>query len=275
MKLTTLIKNALIIFLLISLILTSCSSENEKPTSKKILAESCTIKHNYIDGKLDSTGTLYERIIFDKNERDSIIENYSDNGSLILRTILFYNTSGNKVKSVDYKSDGNIESTTAYEYSGDGKIIGSYRKHSGGGFNQAQFFYDSLGNRFKEIWTSKWYIDNSNEWYTSEVILLRNFNDEGFCIGVKESKDGKPFIDKKTVFDSLGHIIYEDWGDNFQKYTYDKNGNEIEHLYLDTNNKLVWRWVSRYDTNNVRLEYVKYNSLNEPIEVLKKEIFYK
>jgi hypothetical protein len=188
---------------------------------------------------------------------------------------LLYDTSGNKVKSVDYKSDGSVDAVTEYKYSNYDKLKGSYREHSGGGFNQSQFFYDSLGNRVKEIWTSKYYIDHLDEWYTSEVILLRTFNDKGFCTGVKESADGKPFIDKKTLFDSLGQIVYEDWGDNFQKYTYDKNGNEIEHLYLDTNNKLVWRWVSVYDTNNVRLEYIKYNSLNEPVEVLKKEMIYK
>jgi len=73
----------------------------------------------------------------------------------------------------------------------------------------------------------------------------------------------------------LGHIIFEDWGNNIQKYSYDKNGNEIEHLYLDTNQKLVKRWVSVYDTNNVRVEYITYNSLNEPIEVLKKVMIYK
>ena len=95
------------------------------------------------------------------------------------------------------------------------------------------------------------------------------------CLGVKESADGRPFKDKKTVFDSLGRITFEDWDDNFQKYTYDKNGNEIEHLYLDKNNKLVWRWVSVYDTNNVLVEYITYNSLNEPVELLKKEMIWK
>ena len=263
-----------IVLLLISLIVISACTNTQEPTSKNFLVESRTIKYNYIDGKLDSTGTLYERIIFDKNERNSIIENYSDNGSLILRTILFYDTSGNKVKSVDYKSDGSVEAVTEYKYSNNDKLTGSYREHSSGGFNQSQFFYDSLMNRVKEIWTSKYYIDHLDEWYTSEVILLRTFNDEGFCIGVKESEDGKPFIDKKTVFDSLGQIIYEDWGDNFQKYTYDKNGNEIEHLYLDTNNKLVWRWVSVYDTNNVRIEFNKYDSLNELVEMLKTKLLY-
>ena len=189
------------------------------------------------------------------NGRDSIIENYNDSGSLILKTILFYDTSGNKVKSVDYKPDSKIESTTEFIYSDKGKIIESYRKHSSGGINRGQFVYDSLGNRIKEIWTSKWYIDNQDEWYTSEVILLRTYNDNGYCIGVKESADGKPFKDKKTVFDSLGHIIYEDWGNNFRKFRYDENGNQIEELSLDINNKLVNRWVSVYDTNNVRIEY--------------------
>jgi len=94
-------------------------------------------------------------------------------------------------------------------------------------------------------------------------------------MGVKESADGKPFEDKKTVFNSLGQIIFEDWGDNFQKYKYDKNGNEIEHLYLDINYKLVKRLVSVYDNNNVRVEYITYNSSNEPVEVLKKEMIYK
>lgn len=261
--------------LVIGLIALSACTNTKDPTSKKVLFESRIKKYQYINGKLDSTGTLYERIIFDKKGRDSIIENYNNEGSLFLSTKLYYDSIGNKVKSVDYKPDGKIESTTEFIYSNQGKIIESYREHSGGGFNRAQFIYDSLGNRIKEIWTSEWYIDQQDECYTSEVILLRTYNDNGYCIGVKESLDGKPFKDKKTVFDSLGHIIYEDWGDNFQKYTYDKNGNEIEHLYLDINHKLVKRWVSVYDTNDVRVEYTTYDSLNEPIEGLKKEFIYK
>ena len=261
--------------LVIGLIAISGCTNNKEPTSKKVLVESRTLKYKYVDGKLDSTGTLYERIFFDKKGRDSIIENYNDNGSLILRTILFYDTSGNKVKSVDYKSDGSLEATTEYKYSDNGKIIESFRQHIGGGINRGQFIYDSLGNRIKEIWTSKWYIDYRDEWYSSEVILLRTYSEKGFCTGVKESEDGKPFIDKKTVFDSLGQIIYEDWGDNFQKYTYDKNGNEIEHLYLDINNKLVNRWVSVYDTNNVLIEYYTYNEQNKPTQLLKKKMIYK
>jgi hypothetical protein len=270
----SMMKKVIILLIVILITMLSCSP-NEKPTSKKILIESRTIKYKYSNGKLDSPGTLYERIIFNKQGRDSIIENYNDSGSLILRTILYYDSTGNKVKSLDYKPDGKIESTTKYKYSDNGKIIESFRQHTGGGINRGQFIYDSLGNRIKEIWNSKWYIDYRDELYSSEVILLRTYNDKGFCIGVKESTDGKAFEDKKTVFDSLGQIIYEDWGDNFQKYTYDKNGNEIEHLYLDTSNKLVWRWVSMYDTNNVRIEYTTYNSLSEPIEVLKTEMIYK
>jgi len=92
---------------------------------------------------------------------------------------------------------------------------------------------------------------------------------------VKESADGKPFEGKKTEFDSLGHIIYEDWGNNFRKFRYDENGNQIEEISLDVNKKLVNRWVSMYDSSNVRIEYITYNSLNEPIEVLKKEFIYK
>lgn len=261
--------------LVLALITISACTNTKDPASKKVLIESRTKKYKFVDGKLDSTGVLYEKIIFDKKGRDSIIENYNDSGSLMLRTILYYDSTGNKVKSLDYKPDGKIESTTEYKYSSDGNITGSYREHSGGGFNRSQFYYDSLGNRVKEIWTSKYYIEHLDEWYISEVILLRTYSDKGFCTGVKESEDGKPFIDKKTVFDSLGHIIFEDWGNNFQKYSYDKDGNEIEHLYLDTSNKLVWRWVSMYDTNNVRREYTRYNSLNEPVDVLKTELIYK
>jgi hypothetical protein len=251
----------------------SCSSEYKKP-QQKTLIESRTIKYKYTNGEFDSTRNLYERVIFDRMGRDSIIENYADNTSLIIRTILYYDSAGKKVKSVDYKSDGRIESTTEYKYSNNGKLTGSYREHSGGGFNHSQFFYDFLGNRIKEIWTSKWYFDHSGEWYISEDILLRSYNKNGYCIGVKESADGKPFKDKKTVFDSLGHIIYEDWGNNFRKFKYDENGNQIEEISLDVNKKLVNRWVSEYDTNNIRIKYTKYNSLNEPVEVLKTELFY-
>jgi len=224
---------------------------------------------------MDSTGTLYERILYDNFGRDSLIENYDGNGSLYLRTFLYYDSIGNKIKSVDYKADGKLESKTEFKYSPDGQLSERIREHTNDGYNRGQFFYNEKGERFKEVWTSKWYIDYTDEWYTSEVILLRRFNENGYCIGVKESADGKPFKDKKTVFDSLGRIIFEDWGDNFQKYTYDRNGNEVERLYLNNDNELVWRWVSVYDTNNVRVDYVKYNYLNEPVEVLKKEMIWK
>lgn len=266
--------NTATLFFLLFVCIISCTTE-KNPTSSKILVESRTTKYKFVDDKIDSTGTLYERIIYDIPGRDSIIENYDGYGSLYLRTFLHYDSAGNKIKSIDCKVDGKVESTTEFKYSVDGKLLDRNREHINGGINHGKFFYDDKGNRIKEIWTSKWYLGQSDEWYTSEVILLKTYNDKGYCIGVKESADGKPFVDKKTVFDSLGHIIYEDWGDNFQKYTYDTNGNEIEHLYLDVNNKLVRRWVSVFDTSNVRVEYITYNSLNEPVEVLKKEMVYK
>jgi len=76
-----------IVLLIIGLIAISACTNNKEPTSKKVLIESRTLKYRYVDGKLDSTGTLYERIIFDKQGKDSIIENYNDSGSLILRTV--------------------------------------------------------------------------------------------------------------------------------------------------------------------------------------------
>ncbi|MBK9097133.1 MAG: hypothetical protein IPM14_03245 [bacterium] len=267
-------KKLVTVLLFILIFTLSCTFDKNQP-SKKILFESRTTKYKYVDGKLDSTGTLFERIIYEKFGRDSVIENYDGNGSLYLKTLLFYDSIGNKIKSVDCKPDGKVESTTEFKYSVDGKLLERNREHVNGGINQGKFFYDDKGNRIKEIWTSKWYLGQSDEWYTSEVILLKTYNDKGYCIGVKESANGKPFVDKKTVFDSLGHIIFEDWGDNLRKYTYDENGNETEHLYLDVNQKLVKRWVSVYDTNNVRVEYITYNSLNEPVEVLKKEMVYK
>ena len=266
--------NTATLFFLVFVCIISCTTEKNQ-TSSKILVESRTTKYKYVDGKIDSTGTLYERIICDNLGRDSIIENYDGNGLLYLRTFLYYDSAGNKIKSVDCKPDGEAESVTEFKYSFDGKLLERNREHVNGGFNRGKFIYNDKGERVKEIWTSKWNDYQSGESYTSEIILLRTFNDKGYCIGVKESADGKPFVDKKTVFDSLGQIIFEDWGDNFQKYAYDKNGNEIEHLYLDTNQKLVKRWVSVYDSNNDRVEYTTYNSLNEPVEVLKTKRIYK
>ena len=267
-------KNPVTLFHCILIFILSCTFDEDQ-LSTKILIESRTTKYKYINGKLDSTGILYERVLCDHLRRDSIIENYDGNGSLYLRTILYYDSIGKKIKSIDYKPDGKLESQTEFKYSPEGQLWEQIREHVNGGYNRGQFFYNETGERVKEIWTSKWYSDYTNEGYASEVILLRSFNENGYCIGVKESKNGDPFKDKKTVFDSLGHIIFEDWEDNFQKYTYGKNGNEIEHLYLDKDNKLIWRWVSVYDSNNVRVEYIKYSSMNEPVEILKKEMIWK
>lgn len=274
MKLIFTFQNNLSFFLIVFIFAISCTS-NENQHSTQTFIESRTIKYLYVDGKLDSSGTLYERIIYNTLGKDSIIENYDDIGSLYLRTILYYDSTGNKIKTIDYKPAGELESTTKFKYSSDGQILEQKREHFNGGYNQGIFTYNEKGERVKEIWISKWPIDHDGKWYTSEVILLRNFSKNGYCDGVKESVDGKPFKDKKTVFDSLGRIIFEDWDDNFQKYSYDKYGNEAEHLYLDKNNNLVKRWVSVYDTNNVRVEYITYNFLDEPIEVLKKKMLWK
>ena len=241
--------NTASLFIIIIIFVISCTQDKYQ-LSTKTLVGSRTKKFKFVDGKLNTTGVLFEQIFYDNQGRDSIIENYDSNGKLYLRTILYYDSIGNKIKSTDYKPDGKVESTTEFIYSADNLLLERNRKHVNGGFNQGQFIYNDRGERIKEIWTSKWHIDYTGGWYTSEDILLRTYNDAGYCIGVKESADGKPFVDKKTVFDSLGHIIFEDWGDNYQKYNYDKNGNEIEHLYLDKSNNLIWRWVSIYDTNN-------------------------
>ncbi len=84
-------KNVNILLIVILVTVLSCSFD-KKSISTKILVESRTIKYKYVDGKLDSTVTLYERIIFDNQGRDSIIENYNDSGSLFLRTNLYYDT---------------------------------------------------------------------------------------------------------------------------------------------------------------------------------------
>ena len=262
------------LFIPIIIFVLSCTPDNNQLSTKTYVG-SCTKKFKHVDGILDSIGVLFEQIFYDNQGRDSVVENYDSDGKLYLKTFLFYDSIGNKIKYVDYKPDGKVEATTEFIYSDDNLLLERNRKHVNGGYNKGQFIYNDKEERIKEIWTSKWYIDHTGEWYSSENILLRTYNDAGYCIGVKESADGKPFKDKKTVFDSLGHIIFEDWGDNYQKYTYDKNGNEIEHIYLDRNYTLVWRWVSIYDTNNVRIEYTKYNSLNEPVEMLKKEMIYK
>jgi len=267
-------KNTIALFLVILITIISCTPD-KKETPSKTLVESRTVKYKYVSGKLDSIGILQEKNIFDKKGRDSIIENYDNNGSLYLRTMLYYDSVGKKIESIDYKPNGKVESKTQYKYSDQGHISESIREHISGGYNRSKFIYNSEGERIKEVWTSKWYIDYLDEWYTSEDILLRTYNDKGYCIGVKESADGKPFKDKKTEFDSLGHIIYEDWGDNFRKFKYDKNGNQIEELSLDANKKLSKRWISVYDTTNVRIEYHTYNAFNEPIELLKTEFIYK
>jgi len=267
-------KNISTLLFSIFIIILSCSPEI-KESPAKILIGSQTKKYKYIDGKLGSTGVLYERIFFDSQGRDSIVENYDSNGKLFLRTILYYDLLSNKIKSTDFKPDGKLESTTDFIYSNDNLLLEHKRQHINGGYNQGKFFYDNKKRRIKEIWTSKWYINDVGDWYTSEDILLRTYNDKGYCIGVKESVDGKPFLNKKTIFDSVGHIIFEDWGNNFRKFKYDRNGNQIEELSLDENQKLVNRWVSVYDTNNFRIEYITYNSLNKPVEVLKREMIYK
>jgi hypothetical protein len=128
-----------------------------------------------------------------------------------------------------------------------------------------------------KTYTSKWYYDYLNKWLTQETMTKKIYNERGYCIEEMESEDGKPFRKTKSKFDSLGNKIYEVWGEgsNIRKSSYDKNENIIEHLSLDENEKLVWRWVSKYDSNNVLVEYKTFNSLNEPVEVLKKEFIYK
>ena len=147
MKLINPIKNIITLLILTFIIFISCATDNNK-TSQKKLAESRTTKYKYVDGEIDSTGTLYEKIIYNNLGRDSIIENYDGNGSLYLRTFLYYDSTGNKIKSVDCKTDGEVESTTSFKYSNDGNLIERNRPHVNGGFHRGKFIYNEKGERF-------------------------------------------------------------------------------------------------------------------------------
>ena len=150
MKLINSFKNIAALFPFVFSFIISCSTEKEE-LPIKILAEFRTTKYLYVDGKLDSLGTLYERIIFNKSGKDSIIENYDDTGSLYLRTVLYYDSAGNKIKTIDYKSDGKLESETEFKYSPDGQLLERKREHVNGGYNRGQFFYNEKGEVTREI----------------------------------------------------------------------------------------------------------------------------
>ncbi|MEJ2103637.1 MAG: hypothetical protein P8X47_03555 [Ignavibacteriaceae bacterium] len=128
---TNAIKNTAWPSVLILVFVLSCTSENNK-LPDKILVESRTTKYKFIQDKIDATGTLYEKIFFDKLGRDSIIENYKSDGKLYLRTILHYDSLGNKIKSEDYKPDGKVEATTVFIYSDDNLLLERNRKHVNG-----------------------------------------------------------------------------------------------------------------------------------------------
>ncbi|HEX9741143.1 MAG TPA: hypothetical protein VGA29_10245, partial [Ignavibacteriaceae bacterium] len=66
---------------------------------------------------------MHERIVYDKNGRDSIIEIYDKDGLLFKTTILYYDSSGNNTKSLSYGSDGKVESKTEIKYSIRGEIL--------------------------------------------------------------------------------------------------------------------------------------------------------
>ena len=92
--------NTASLFIIIIIFVISCTQDKYQ-LSTKTLVGSRTKKFKFVDGKLNTTGVLFEQIFYDNQGRDSIIENYDSNGKLYLRTILYYDSIGNKIKSTD------------------------------------------------------------------------------------------------------------------------------------------------------------------------------
>lgn len=171
---------------------------------------------------------------------------YNADGSVQSLTKYICNESGDTLEGTCYDMDGNVVSSTLYEYE-----------------------YDTDGNKIKE--TENWTNTQNNlsssilreyEYDTNGNMMklkLNNSDVEGFYIDEYEyDANGNVTKNIYTHFDGDGNVTVT----NSHEYEYDTNGNKIKHIYTDEMYSFLYEYENEYDANGNIIKYIC-NSMNE------------
>lgn len=153
-----------------------------------------------------------------------------------LKNVFKYDENGNRKELVNYKADGNLNSTIKSLYDSSGKVVGEEAILADGTVDiKSVIRTDDKGNRVEQD-------------------------------DVKQNAGNNKLFNYKYFYkyDAQAHLIerlgYRGNGSFFFKYTfrYDANGNNTEWLQLTQNNEIIGKVVYKYDDKNNIVEETKY-----------------
>jgi len=111
-------KRIIFLILLISLIFSSCSHKSNSNVIKPIKYD--LISYKYLFGKPDTSGIIKEEVFFSVNGKDSIKIIFDELRAQKSKTLFSYDSLGNMLQSITYKSNGEVKTKSMNEY--DNKI---------------------------------------------------------------------------------------------------------------------------------------------------------
>lgn len=153
----------------------------------------------------------------------------------------FFDRNGNLSESMVYKGNGDLKNKLTYE-------------HDENGFKTVEYTYMANGNLLYK-----------KEFQYNEIQKIKEIK--------MQNADGKEIAIWKSFYDKEGKKTEEDqyFPDRSNKpvirsiFKYDEHGNKIqEHMY-NPEDRLIVRWLSKYDANHVLVEenyYYSDGSLN-------------
>lgn len=221
------------------------------------------------------TGHPPQIITYDRHQNVTKIQELRTDGSVYSTIINVYDSLGHRVTHKVFDDRGQLQSKIRYRYDANGHPIKEKMFTDGEIYSKRRNYYDSIGNRTKEIWVT----DLGDE--KRKTIYTYAYNNHGDRTQLTAKADSQ--ISFQTIFkytyDKQGHMATKreyaaDYGQkylwkygnrgnvilekNFNKdgslnykaiYTYDKAGNRIEEKVYDPSQKLINRNTYTYKGN--------------------------
>ena len=259
----------ILLTLLISLIFPSCSHKSNSKV--RIPVRYDLIGYKYSFGKPDTSGIIKEKVFFNANGKDSIKILFDESGIQKSKTLFNYDSLGNICQSITYNAFGEVKTKSSYEYDNKGLILSSKEDDADGGYHYQTYYYNN-GKLIRKHWQANY--NMSSEWTKADEVVYLDYDIKDRLIAERYCDNNKVSYVFYYKNDSLGRQIEMSIQSNTRKYKYDNNGNITEEISLSGDGKQAWRWVRKYNTQKVLIEEITFNSLNEPIELQKKIIYF-
>lgn len=212
------------------------------------IAQKSEIEKNKVNGK----PTFIEESMQKASIRMQQITGYE----LQYHTKSVYNDNGNPISREYFNEDGNRVSSESFSYNEDNKIS----------FSEMKSEDESLKFYFQYEYTEDGYSITKSENDVNILKIEYKLDQNQNVIFEKETnlfEEGDLFTEKKyeytNGFLTKTFIKYNN-GSHTLSYKNDAKGNPTEELYTDKNNKLIYRFVRKFDDNQNIVEETTYDS---------------